>query len=103
MQFPVSKHAGSGMNHIPTLFVFYINLDRKLFYHRSTVYSQAYLSIIARDQLSHRKVNLFILSAYLAAYHTKFQLTQDWLCASLVDTINQTSRENKDMQETWPV
>lgn len=29
MQFPVSKHAGPGMNHIPTLFVFYINLDRK--------------------------------------------------------------------------
>lgn len=88
MQFPVFKQAESGTNHIPTLFVFYINLDRKLFYHRSTVYSQAYLSIIAGDQLSHRKVNLFILSAYIDAYHTKVQLTQDWLCASFVDTVD---------------
>lgn len=49
------------------------------------VYSQPYLSIIPADQLSHKQVNLFILSAHIATYHTTVQLTQDWLCASVVD------------------
>ncbi len=55
------------------------------------VYSQPYLSIIPGDQLSHKQVNLFIWSAHIAAYHTTVQLSQDWLCASVVDPVDKNT------------